>query len=482
MSNRILGLEIGNSAVSAVILNSGIKGSFVEAQARVPLEGPQDFGSNLSHALAILAEEIDITGTTCAVSLPAGSVSFRNVRLPFRDKKKLRQVLPYELEPQLPYPVEDLVIDYYNADPNRIDSSELVATAVKKTTIESLLAALGPYGLDPVTITAGGFATALCLGAAADQPANWLLTDIDGDTLSLFFAEKGTLKMTRATRLPTGGELAANHFFRQVRHSLLAYRAVGHPDFEPQTLFVTDSGLIHFQSEQEIADNLKIPVDRADLLAHMNIKALQDNGQIFEPNLTENALALAYMELTGLKGLNFRKGPFERKKQWVVHRKSIVAAGLFALLVLMLAFANILVDTYLLEKKVARLNQDIVEIFKTTLPGVKRIVDPLQQMQVKLRDARKTLLLPAQTGKNIRTIDILNELSSGIPQKADVELTRVVISQESILISGNTDTFNSVDDIQNHLEKAPVFRKVTISSANLEKSGNRINFKLKVQL
>lgn len=195
-----------------------------------------------------------------------------------------------------------------------------------------------------------------------------------------------------------------------------------------------------------------------------------------------NSLALAYLELAGLKGLNFRQGPFERKKQWVIHRKSILTSSLVALLVFILAFSNILLDTYFLEKKVTRLNREIEAVFTATLPDVKRIVDPLQQMQVKIQDARQNLLLPSQTGKNIRTIDILDELSTGIPEKTDVELTRVVISRESILLSGNTDTFNSVDDIQNRLEKSPVFRKVTISSANMEKSGNRINFKLKVQL
>lgn len=79
-------------------------------------------------------------------------------------------------------------------------------------------------------------------------------------------------------------------------------------------------------------------------------------------------------------------------------------------------------------------------------------------------------------------IDLLQGLSTAIPARTDVEMTRVVIARDNILISGHTDTFNSVDDIKSGLEKAPAFKEVTISSANLEKSGKRINFKLKVQL
>ena len=119
---------------------------------------------------------------------------------------------------------------------------------------------------------------------------------------------------------------------------------------------------------------------------------------------------------------------------------------------------------------------------KTALPDVKRIVDPLQQMRIKLAKTKQQLTFPLETGRRARIIDLLKTISTRIPNQTDVEMTRVVIGQDNILISGNTDTFNTVDDIKTRLEKAEAFQKVVISSANLEKSGNRVNFKLKVQL
>jgi hypothetical protein len=50
------------------------------------------------------------------------------------------------------------------------------------------------------------------------------------------------------------------------------------------------------------------------------------------------------------------------------------------------------------------------------------------------------------------------------------------------VISGDTDTFNSVDGIKNGLEKSNLFKKVVISSANINKSDNRVRFKLKINL
>ena len=61
-------------------------------------------------------------------------------------------------------------------------------------------------------------------------------------------------------------------------------------------------------------------------------------------------------------------------------------------------------------------------------------------------------------------------------------LTQLLIGPDSVLLSGSTDTFNTVDDIKSRLEGQAGFKGVTISSATMEKSDNRIRFKLKVQL
>ena len=139
-------------------------------------------------------------------------------------------------------------------------------------------------------------------------------------------------------------------------------------------------------------------------------------------------------------------------------------------------------DTYALGKKADRLDQEITAIFKDTLPDVKRVVDPLQQMRLKVKESKRQLVLPLETGKRGRIIDLLLAISTSIPEQTDVEMTRVVIGPDSILINGSTDTFNTVDDIKNRLVRLEVFKKVTISSANLEKTSNRVNFKLRVQL
>ncbi len=119
--------------------------------------------------------------------------------------------------------------------------------------------------------------------------------------------------------------------------------------------------------------------------------------------------------------------------------------------------------------------------FASTFPEVTRIVDPLQQMQQKINEIRSRYAVP-QSGENpVRHLDMLNEISTRIPSSVDVELTSFVSGSDGVVVSGTTDTFNAVDEIKNRLEKGELFKTVTITAANMDRTSNRVQFKLKLQ-
>ena len=119
-------------------------------------------------------------------------------------------------------------------------------------------------------------------------------------------------------------------------------------------------------------------------------------------------------------------------------------------------------------------------VFKNTFPEVTRVVDPLQQMQVKIKEAGDGSIGPELPGTRVRVIDILDALSRQIPSSVDVDFNRMVVGSDNVVLSGDTDTFNTVDDIKGRLDDADIFTSVVISSADLEKSGKRVRFKLKL--
>ena len=103
MSRKILGIDIRNHFLSAVILNSSLREYRVDDYIHLPFPDSDDPEKGLAAALETLAEKMDLAGSDCVVSIPAGLFTFRNLQVPFNNSKKIRMVLPFELEPTLPY-------------------------------------------------------------------------------------------------------------------------------------------------------------------------------------------------------------------------------------------------------------------------------------------------------------------------------------------------------------------------------------------
>ena len=88
-----------------------------------------------------LMESLKPTGATCVLGIPTTFISFRNLSVPFTDLKKIRQVLPFELEPTLPMSVESLVFDFEAVKQN--GGQELLAFVAEKETLDRYLALFG---------------------------------------------------------------------------------------------------------------------------------------------------------------------------------------------------------------------------------------------------------------------------------------------------------------------------------------------------
>jgi len=143
---------------------------------------------------------------------------------------------------------------------------------------------------------------------------------------------------------------------------------------------------------------------------------------------------------------------------------------------------NVILESYTLNRKLEDIDQQITGVFKETFPEVKRIVDPHREMQVNVQEAKKSAGDQLTAGPHIRRIDILNSISQNIPDSIKVDVTRMVISPDTVLISGTTDDFKSVDDIKGKLEQVDYFKKVTINSSSLDRSGKEVRFQIKVEL
>ncbi len=477
MSDQILGLDIRRNRVSAVLLKRGLKGCWIKAHRLEEMPADDEFDVAVDRCLKNLADSMDLSGAVCVSAWPAEKISYRNIRVPFTDRKKIRQILPFELESLAPFDADDIIMDFSVVRQSDKDAEVLVAYT-ERSVLDSHLSILASHHLNPGVVTVSGLPAALYSPDPSDGGGNVLRVDISGRWAALFAGPPGRIGVIRSFPIRSAPDERIRSLCKNVQRTLRAFEQTPASDPHPERIVVTGCDPADTGVEEEMERLLEIPVERADLLRNHFSGPKRAPEPAWDPGRMDNALALAMSAVNRRKLLNFRKGPFAVQPFRATHGRRMLMMGGLALFVLAVLL-NIGLDSYYLEKKLGGLDNRIDTLFKRTFPDVQRIEAPLMQAKVKLKEARKTFQPGLEPGADVLVIDILDDISRRISPGIDVELQRLVITPGSVLISGHTDAFNSVDTMKNQLEGSEIFKTVTISSANMEKSGSRVRFKLK---
>lgn len=455
----------------------------------------------LEDALKALLQQMDLKSDTCLASIPWEDVSYRNIQLPFKEPKKIRQTLPYEIEGMVPFPIEDLVVDFSVTE--RSSQSDILVVSVKKGVISEYLTQLQAFGIDPDVIEIRGLPLVSWVLGQEGAPDHGLLLEIslkryalvfylqrrvalvrtfdfDGDALarSIFGSTQGD-----SAGPPTDGQIESDFrsLCKMVRNTIHAFQWQNHRVIPPEKVFLTGMGALYHDSVNLLGRFLDLPVERINLSEDKRISMDEDVARVWNAPLMDAALALALRDDRKGQGFNLRKDDFEIKKRYLGFKQEIRKAAILLTLVLLFIVANLGVDYHFLEQRYRMLDQKISAVFKSTFPEASRVEQPVNQMKVKIRDLRRSADATPGMGYDEHILDLLRDISERVPKTLDVHVTRMVIDPETVRISGDTNTFNTVDTIKNGLDPSIYFTAITISSANLDRTGKRVQFELSLQ-
>ena len=479
MSRKILGLDIREHSVAAVLLDSGFKGSQLIEQGYFPIpENEENPAQGLIEALEAVVQKLKPAGAACVLGIPATCVSFRNLSVPFHDLKKIRQILPFELEPTLPLPVDELIFDFDAV--KRDGHQDLLAFAARKERIQFYLESLAAVNLNPVAVMPGGYAAARFISTMASDSEDFLLIDTGENHHAVYAVCSGSVRMARALPVASGNNPVVHNLESRLNQTLTAAGQSLGIGINPAQVFATGPQNDLLATGSKAASLLGIPVKSIDgIRTFPRLKGSLD-GADWQSGGLDIALALALMETEAVSGVNFSTQRSTIQHYWSEYRSSIVFSAVLIALTLAIALVGQFIEVRGKQRRLADLDQRITMVFKETFPEVTNVQAPLQQMQIKIKEAGEGSAGLDVVGSRVRIIDLLDTISQRIPASADVKINRMVVATENLTLSGNTDTFNTVDEIKGSLEAANLFKQVTISSADLEKSGKGVRFKLKL--
>lgn len=496
MGTSITGIDIWKDRLIAVQVRAALTGYEITACAQVPLEA-----GDLGEGLKRLSDVMELKAQKCIVSIPSSQVSFRTLDMPFKDAKQIRQTLPYELEPILPYSVEDLVVDFMASGTGV--SREILSAFIGKDMVAQCLETLNAHGIDPDVLGISGLAVVRWLLGQEDGSQHFLLLALARSSVTLFLCEARHIALIRSFTLGNsppepgfsgeiskgqsgseklkGDEALLKALCDRVQHTLHAYASDRGHGVEPDRMYLTGGDFSCPETEMFIHDASGVPVEWVDVRRDKRIKEGGASACEWAPGVMDNALASAISSPHHGPHVDFRRNGFAKRQGYPGIREGVKKGLVFLVLILMLLSADVITDTYFLKKTYERLDTRLVDMFKQTLPRVTRIVDPVQQLRVAVNQLERTNA-PSFAGESEQaTLNLLRDISRRIPPTLNVHISRMTVDPESVRMSGKTDTFNSVDSLKSELAPSAFFSQITISSANLDKKDNRIKFELRLK-
>jgi len=483
MSNKILAIDIHEDYISALLIKTGFKGMRKEGSVLVPLSDAPEESSRFEWGIQQVVESLNITGAVCLAAIPSGRVSCRNLTLPFSERRKIRQVLPFELEPLLPYEIDTLFFDFIPISKSK--KTKVIAAAVENRTLDFFTSLFDKAGISPRIITGGGMAPAMYLAGKYQSPDDsFLYIDIDTSGATFFAIVSGKIHLIHHIRYSKdlAPEMVAERVSYYAGRIPAIFDTLYDFDFTPESIFILKSPLVseHFMpSFRELTDLPVNPVDPSgELFADTDNESSVHgfSGEIAGP------LCLAAAEISSMMPVNFSKQHYALSKYWGENKNQIITTSMLGVFLFILMMFSVVLDAHYLQDKIDLLDKQIVTIFHNALPESTKIVDPVQQLQVALAQIKEKAAYSDTSGNDVNNIDILRDMSSLIPGDIDVVLTRFVRGDKVVLIAGITDTFNGVDMLKSRLETSRFLSGITISSANMDKNINRVRFNLKADV
>lgn len=508
MPERILGLDIGSGSVKAVLLSRGFRGGYrMLGFRRIDIAAAGDLPSALSRLFA----DQTFRDALCVTALPTGALSFREIRLPFRDDRKIRKTIAFALEPVVQTPLDKVFIDYTQTGGK--SQAEIFAVLAPRSIVDERNALLAGYVRKTAVIDIDAVPLASRLMEDPDFPENALLIDIGVRDTTIVFTEKGRILHLRhfafggetlteamaeslkistaeAERMKQNSELppeaasaiskCSASLLTMIKNTQAYLLWQGRLAQAPSRIILTGGGSRPPGLEAQIEDLFAVSVERTDLAAMPGIRIEETLRKSWDPVLMDQALALAVRTMSKGSGFNFRQRAFEALSGNGELRNRLKKGAFAALVILSLAGIEIGLDDYGARLQLAALKRDVGREYKKIDPDVQRIVDPAAQLRGKITEARKLAAGMGDAATEATLLDIFREISGLAP--TDLLLTSFNLDGNAIGLRGEVRNFDAVETLRKAFANSKTFKSVVIGSTGMVKQGSGVEFELKMTL
>jgi len=508
-NDRYFGIDIGESAIKLVEVKKVHEG-FRIARARIAeldidptFEDKEKKIRVTKERLNQLLDEEGISSGVAALSISGQSVFIRFLKVPKIAKNKIEQIIQYEAQLQVPFPMNEVIWNYELFEAHDSPEAEVALVAVKKDIVHEKLDLIQGTGLEVEFIEVDSFALFNALDFVGGVK-NKIILDMGSAATDIIIVEEN--KIWTRTILTGGDDLtkaiaaSMNISFKEAeklkRKEGIILLSDQEKDYSPHAAVISDAiapVLVDLQTDisksigyyksqfdktkifrevlvtggctklknivEYISGNIDIPAKRFDLLEKIKSDLDFDITKDITGRVSV-AFGLALRTVTPLftstnlvpKEMQKAK-EFEHKK-WYIAGSLCVAILIFATLTLFVNWSNKEGEAALTKAQstIDHYNDFHIEISRkqSQVRGIKRRMDFIAEMSEEKKKA----------------IEIYTELAKALPD--DVWLTRIEQDKDRLTVGGRVKgSFERITAFKKALSRSGYFKRIRVESANV---------------
>jgi general secretion pathway protein L len=474
-------LDIDEQGINAFIVCHASDKSNINETIHIKYKNLPEGEEPFTAALDFITGQIDISSCAEAIILiPTSSVCFRNIEMPFRSARKIKQVLPIELEQMLPVAEERYITDFCKFNhPNMKSQVTLFTASVIESYIDKIIAALKTHGVHTQIISPKGYAVTMAVLWEKPSVNSFICLDLGPYEITIgliynrqiFSVRSFSTQQCRFEQLEDQLKLTFLGFKQSTGiDSYFDIFIVKNTDSqEVLKLYSSIENMMNYQKKFHFSD----AEPQQPELKELNL--IQLVSSLFDPNKIKNML------------INFYKIKMDSESAFRKNSKSILTCCFLLLALFIVSIYSLYVEINDLNDKIAMIKKASLSILKETFPEEKNIGYPLLQMQSLVKEAVEGSD-PDRNGHprfdfpELTVVYLLATLSETIPDTIDREISRFYFESKQIALSGTTDNFKNVDTIKGLIEKINFFKQTTIDNAAIDEATGLINFNFTIQI
>jgi general secretion pathway protein L len=504
----VLGLDLGAHSVKAVELQQTLRGLELVQMRSVRRS---EEAASLPELLRHLVDLHRLSTDHVVAALPGDRISSHRLTFPFGEKRRLAQAVPFAVEEQLPFDLEDVVVDWVATRSDR-ERSEVLAAIAPRAEVSSLLEVLDAAGCAPRILEAEGLALGnLC--SVFDLPGRRLLVNLGERKTTLCLLLDG--QAVAARTVPVAG--------RHLTEALAGDRGLDPADAErakcddgvflagleapPQTAKVLDRNAREIartlgavedrlggapdaitllggtallaRLDDYLSERLGVPATRIGL-PRPEYRQLAAGG---DPVLFAPAIALALRGTAQAKtSMNFRRDEFALRFDVGRLLRNFRWTGWLAAAALLLAAASLGTSAYLDARRAHAVEQQIARLYAEAFPGGAVPANPISALREQVVAAQDRADFLGVYRGNLSALDLLEEISRRVPADLDIALEELSIDRQTVRMRVQAKSFEAADRLGVELGKFPPFAGASIGAIETDSRTGAKRFTVTISL